>query len=90
MTPTPKVVVSASIAYDHIMHFDGSFQDHILEDKAHVISVSFLLGSLKQQRGGVAGPQLATGRDMGGGVDELRRLRARGDSAVGLPVRRHR
>jgi len=37
------------------MHFDGSFQDHILEDKAHVISVSFLLGSLKQQRGGVAG-----------------------------------
>lgn len=55
MTPTPKVVVSASIAYDHIMHFDGSFKDHILEDKAHVISVSFLLGSLKQQRGGVAG-----------------------------------
>lgn len=55
MTPTPKVVVSASIAYDHIMHFDGSFQDHILENKAHVISVSFLLGSLKQQRGGVAG-----------------------------------
>jgi adenosine kinase len=55
VTPTPKVVVSASIAYDHIMHFDGSFKDHILEDKAHVISVSFLLGSLKQQRGGVAG-----------------------------------
>lgn len=55
MTPTPKVVVSASIAFDHIMHFDGSFKDHILEDKAHVISVSFLLGSLKQQRGGVAG-----------------------------------
>jgi adenosine kinase len=55
VTPTPKVVVSASIAYDHIMHFDGSFKDHILEDKAHVISVSFMLGSLKQQRGGVAG-----------------------------------
>lgn len=55
MTRTPKVVVSASIAYDHIMHFDGSFKDHILQDKAHVISVSFLLGSLKQQRGGVAG-----------------------------------
>jgi adenosine kinase len=55
VTPTPKVVVSASIAYDHIMHFDGSFQDHILENKAHVLSVSFLLGSLKQQRGGVAG-----------------------------------
>lgn len=55
MTPTPKVLVSASIAYDHIMQFDGSFKDHILEDKAHVLSVSFLLGSLKHQRGGVAG-----------------------------------
>jgi adenosine kinase len=47
--------VSASIAYDHIMQFDGSFKDHILADKAHVLSVSFLLGSLKHQRGGVAG-----------------------------------
>lgn len=55
VTPTPKVLVSASIAYDHIMQFDGSFKDHILEDKAHVLSVSFLLGSLKHQRGGVAG-----------------------------------
>ena len=55
MTKTPQVVVSASIAYDHIMQFDGSFKDHILPDKAHVLSVSFLLGSLKHQRGGVAG-----------------------------------
>lgn len=55
MTPTPKVVVSASIAFDHIAQFGGSFKDHILEDKAHVISVSFLLDSLKHQRGGVGG-----------------------------------
>ena len=55
MTRPPQVVVSASIAYDHIMQFDGSFKDHILADKAHVLSVSFLLGSLKHQRGGVAG-----------------------------------
>jgi len=49
------VIVSASIAYDHVMSFDGSFKDHILADKAHVLSVSFLLNSLKHQRGGVAG-----------------------------------
>jgi len=55
VTKPPQVVVSASIAYDHIMQFDGSFKDHILADKAHVLSVSFLLGSLKHQRGGVAG-----------------------------------
>lgn len=53
--PTPRVVVSASIAYDYIMSFGGSFKDHILPDKAHVISVSFLLDALVQQRGGVGG-----------------------------------
>ncbi|MGI8486573.1 MAG: carbohydrate kinase family protein [Thermomicrobiales bacterium] len=55
MTSPPKVIVSASIAYDHVMSFNGSFKDHILADKAHVLSVSFLLDSLKHQRGGVAG-----------------------------------
>jgi adenosine kinase len=55
VTATPQVVVSASIAYDYIMSFAGSFKDHILADKAHVLSVSFLLDSLKNQRGGVGG-----------------------------------
>lgn len=55
MTRTPQALVSASIVYDHVMSFKGSFKDHILADKAHVISVSFLLDSLKMHRGGVAG-----------------------------------
>lgn len=55
MPPTPQVVVSASIAYDYIMSFAGSFKDHILADKAHVLSVSFLIDSMKNQRGGVGG-----------------------------------
>ena len=55
MTRSSRVVVSASIAYDYIMHFDGSFADHILHDKAHTLSVSFLLDSFRQQHGGVAG-----------------------------------
>ncbi len=55
MTQSSRVVVSASIAYDYIMHFDGSFADHILQDKAHTLSVSFLLDSFKRQHGGVAG-----------------------------------
>lgn len=55
MTSTPQVVISASIAFDYVMSFNGSFKDHILADKAHVLSVSFLLDSLKQQRGGVGG-----------------------------------
>ena len=55
MTHSPKVVVSASIAFDHIMSFNGSFKDHILAEKAHVLSVSFLIDSLKKHRGGVGG-----------------------------------
>lgn len=55
VTASPRVVVSASIAFDHVMSFGGSFKDHILEDKAHVLSISFLLDSMKKQRGGVGG-----------------------------------
>jgi adenosine kinase len=54
-TESPPVVISASIAYDYIMAFGGSFADHIIPDKTHVISVSFLVDSLRKQRGGCAG-----------------------------------
>ncbi len=55
VTSSPKVVVSASIAFDQIMSFNGSFKDHILAEKAHVLSVSFLIDSMKKHRGGVGG-----------------------------------
>lgn len=54
-TASPRVVVSASLAYDYIMTFPGSFKDHIIPDKTHVLSVSFLVDSLKRRRGGVGG-----------------------------------
>ena len=38
-----NVFVSGSIAFDYIMVFPGRFQDHILPDKMHVLSVSFLV-----------------------------------------------
>ncbi len=51
----PRIVVSGSIAFDHIMRFPGSFRDYILPDKVHVLSVSFLFDSLVRLRGGVGG-----------------------------------
>lgn len=54
-TGAPPVLISASIAYDYIMSFGGSFADHIIPDKTHVISLSFLVDSLRKQRGGCAG-----------------------------------
>ncbi len=47
-----RIFVTGSIAYDYIMVFPGRFQDHILPDKMHVLSVSFLVDSLTRRRGG--------------------------------------
>lgn len=49
-----RVVVTGSVAYDYIMSFPGYFKDHILPDKIDILSVSFLVDSLKRQRGGCA------------------------------------
>lgn len=51
----PRVVVSASIAFDNILAFPGFFGDHILPEKTHMLSVSFLVDSLRRHRGGVGG-----------------------------------
>lgn len=54
-TCTLTVVISGSVAFDHIMVFPGHFEDHILPDKIHILNVSFLVDSLDRLRGGVAG-----------------------------------
>ena len=48
------VVVTGSLAYDYIMSFPGYFTDHILPDQLHMLSVSFLVDSMRRQRGGCA------------------------------------
>ena len=53
-----RIVVSGSIAYDYIMFFPGYFKDHILPDQIDTLSVSFLVDSMKKQRGGCA-PNIA-------------------------------
>lgn len=50
-----KILVSGSIAYDRIMNFPGRFRDHILPEKIHVLSVSFLVNRLQESFGGTAG-----------------------------------
>jgi adenosine kinase len=49
-----SVVLTGSIAYDYIMSFPGYFKDHIIPDKINEISLSFLVDSMKKQRGGIA------------------------------------
>lgn len=50
-----SIVVTGSLAFDHIMSFPGYFKEHILPDKVHMINVSFLVDRLQRQRGGTAG-----------------------------------
>lgn len=50
-----NVLVTGSIAYDYIMNFHDSFKNHILPEKIHVLSVSFVAERLEKQYGGTAG-----------------------------------
>ncbi len=38
-----RIVVTGSLAFDYIMDFPGHFKDHLLMEKQHILSVSFLV-----------------------------------------------
>jgi adenosine kinase len=49
-----KIVVTGSIATDHLMHFPGRFAHQLLPDQLHKVSLSFLVDDLVVRRGGIA------------------------------------
>lgn len=51
----PPVLICGSIAFDTIAVFEGQFKDHILPDRIHSLSVSFLVPSMRREFGGCAG-----------------------------------
>ena len=53
-----KIVVTGSIAYDYLMSFPGKFTDSLIADQLQNVSLSFLVDSLKRERGGTA-PNIA-------------------------------
>ncbi len=50
-----SILVSGSVALDHIMVFPDRFRQHILPEKVHALNVSFNITTLKTHFGGVAG-----------------------------------
>ena len=48
-------LICGSVAYDHIMVFKDRFRNHILPDKVHALSVSFLVPEMRREFGGCAG-----------------------------------
>ena len=48
------IIVTGSIATDHLMTFPGRFTDSLVADKLDRVSLSFLVDTLEVRRGGVA------------------------------------
>lgn len=49
-----SIIITGSLAYDHIMHFPGHFSDHILPEKIAMLNISFLVDTMQKLRGGCA------------------------------------
>ncbi|MFZ8926027.1 MAG: carbohydrate kinase family protein, partial [Candidatus Nanopelagicales bacterium] len=49
-----SIIVTGSIATDHLMTFPGRFADSLVADKLDRVSLSFLVETLEVRRGGVA------------------------------------
>ena len=50
-----NIIISGSLVYDKIMDFPGRFSDHIMPDKIHSLSVSFVVNKMTVNFGGTAG-----------------------------------
>ncbi len=50
-----SILVTGSLAIDHIMVFRDRFRNHILPDRIHMLNVSFFVPTLKRSFGGTAG-----------------------------------
>lgn len=50
-----SILVTGSIAIDHIMVFRDRFRNHILPDKVHMLNVAFHVPELRKNFGGCAG-----------------------------------
>ena len=53
-TPHGPLLIAGSIATDHLMTFHGRFEDSLVVEQLHKLSLSFLVDDLEIRRGGVA------------------------------------
>lgn len=47
-----SILVTGSVAVDHIMVFEDHFKNHILPDKVHMLNVAFFVPSMEKRWGG--------------------------------------
>ena len=46
-----RIAVAGSVATDHLMSFPGRFNDSLMADQLHNVSLSFLVDDLQIRRG---------------------------------------
>lgn len=61
-----SILVSGSLAYDHIMNFPDSFKNHIMPEQLHILNVCFVVDKLNRNWGGTAGNIAFTVKLLGG------------------------
>lgn len=49
-----SIIITGSLAFDHILQFPGVFEEHILPEHLSKLNVSFLVEDMKKMRGGCA------------------------------------
>lgn len=50
-----NLIITGSLAFDHIMVFSDKFKNHILPEKIHILNVAFAVENLQKEFGGTAG-----------------------------------
>lgn len=60
MSPTGRIVVTGSVAFDYLMTFPGRFTEHLIPDRMDRLSISFLVDEMRRVPGG-CGPNIAYG-----------------------------
>jgi adenosine kinase len=60
-----SVLISGSLAFDTIFHFEGTFASQILPDQLHNLNTSFLVPELRREFGGCAGNMAYTLSQLG-------------------------
>src|SRR3989338_7585190 len=50
-----QIIVTGTLAFDHIMNLPSKFSDYIMPDQLHMLNVSFNADSLRKEQGGTAG-----------------------------------
>ena len=61
-----SILISGSVAFDHILEFGGHFAEHILPGQLDKLSVSFLTPQMRSDYGGCAGNIAYAVRQLGG------------------------